>query len=100
MILAGILCVPGGAAAGYLVHVAARTPLGESVFFGAFACVVVYNVLVWSYIFIFVRERVHWRLSFFGFVFGFDPRGINISPGREWWRFKLLLKQALGAKER
>jgi len=97
-IIAGILFLPLGAAGGYVFHLATGYPAGNAVFGGIIACVLAYNLLIWTYIHIFLKDRVRWSFSIpFGVGFSLDPRGINVSPREEWWRFKLLLKQVRGA---
>lgn len=96
-ILAGILCLPLGALAGLLIHLAVAVPAGRSVFGGIIVCVLLYNAAAWLYAFVYMPDRIRWYVGLLGFGFGLDPRGISFTFRGEWWRFRLLLKQLAGA---
>jgi hypothetical protein len=93
-ILAGVFCIPVGAMGGCLFDVAAGNPAGQSVFAGIIACVVLYSAIVWTYILVWMPQRVRWHPT----GFGFDPTGIRFSSRVEWWLLKLVVRQSFGAR--
>ena len=90
-ILCGIVCLPFGAGAGYLYGIAAGRPVGQTIFFGIMAWLVVYNVLAFSYLVVYRPSVFDWGSA--------DSGRLSSTFRVEWWRLKLLLKQAAGARK-